>query len=257
MISDMKKLALQQLSDYRNNNPGTCFEDLDFILDMNSAYELQDTVTDLRVTEGEDIIGYKVGCTGSGTIGQFGMKGPIRGTLFGSELLRNKAELDFNLFNNLAIEGEMAVKTGVNGEVTSAFPVIELHNFVFRAPIKTLPELIANNGFNAGVVCPNLTWQKSTRYINQSAQLSVKINSEVIAVGDLWPLPQGPSGSIEWLEDNLKNSNHSIFSGNIILTGTSLGLYPVQPGDKIDVSINNETAVSCKVSAKTKMLNTS
>jgi len=249
----MKKLALQQLSDYRNINPGTCFDDLDFILDMNSAYELQDTVTDLRVTEGEDIIGYKVGCTGSGTTGQFGMKGPIRGTLFGSELLRNEAELDFNLFSNLAIEGEMAVTIGANGEIISAFPVIELHNFVFRAPIKTLPELIANNGFNAGVVCPDLIWQKSTRYINQSAQLSVEINSEVIAVGDLWPLPQGASGSIEWLEDNLKNWNRSILPGNIILTGTSLGLYPVQPGDKIDISINKETAVSCKVSAKTKM----
>ena len=249
----MRKLSLRQLSDYRNNNPGTCFDDSDFILDMNSAYELQDTVTDLRVTEGEDIIGYKVGCTGSGTTGQFGMKGPIRGTLFGSELLRNETELDFNLFSNLAIEGEMAVTIGANGEIISAFPVIELHNFVFRAPIKTLPELIANNGFNAGVVCPDLIWQKSTRYINQSAQLSVEINSEVTAVGDLWPLPQGASGSIEWLEDNLKNWNRSILPGNIILTGTSLGLYPVQPGDKIDISINKETAVSCKVSAKTKM----
>ncbi len=249
----MKQLALKQLSDYRNNNPGTCFDDLDFILDMNSAYELQDTVTDLRVTEGEDIIGYKVGCTGSGTTGQFGMKGPIRGTLFDSELLRNESELDFNLFTNLAIEGEMAVTIGANGEIISAFPVIELHNFVFRAPIKTLPELIANNGFNAGVVCPDLIWRESTQYINQSAQLSVKINSEVIAAGDLWPLPQGPSGSIEWLEDNLKSRNRSILPGNIILTGTSLGLYPVQPGDKIDISINKETAVMCEVSTKTKM----
>ena len=252
MIRDMRKLALQQLSDYQNNNPGTCFDDLDFILNMNSAYELQDTVTDLRVTEGEDIIGYKVGCTGSGTTGQFGMNGPIRGTLFDSELLRNESEIDFNLFTNLAIEGEMAVTIGANVEIISAFPVIELHNFVFRAPIKTLPELIANNGFNAGVVCPDLTWQGSTQYINQSAQLSVKINSEIIATGDLWPLPQGPSGSIEWLENNLKSWNRSILPGNIILTGTSLGLYPVQPGDKIEVSINNETAVSCKVSAKTK-----
>ncbi len=249
----MRKLALKQLSDYRNNNPGTCFDDFDFILDMNSAYELQDSVTGLRVTEGEEIIGYKVGCTGSGTTGQFGMKGPIRGTLFDSELLRNDVELDFNLFTNLSIEGEMAVTIGANGEIVSAFPVIELHNFIFRAPIKTLPELIANNGLNAGVVCPNLIWQESTQYINQSAQLSVKINSEVIAAGDLWPLPQGPSGSIEWLEDNLKSRNRSILPGNIILTGTSLGLYPVQPGDKIDISINKETAVSCKVSAKTKM----
>ena len=252
----MRKLALQQLSDYQNNNPGTCFDDLDFILDMNSAYELQDTVTDLRVTEGEDIIGYNVWCTGSGTTGQFGMKGPIRGTLFDSELLRNESEVNFNLFTNLAIEGEMAVTIGANGEIISAFPVIELHNFVFRAPIKTLPELIANNGFNAGVVCPNLTWQGSTQYINQSAQLSVKINSDIIATGDLWPLPQGPYGSIEWLENNLKNWNRSILPGNIILTGTSLDLYPVQPGDKIEVSINNETAVSCKVSAKTKISKT-
>ena len=252
MINDMGKLALQQLSDYRNNNPGTCFDDLDFILDMNSAYELQDTVTDLRVTEGEDIIGYKVGCTGSGTTGQFGMKGPIRGTLFESELLRNESELDFNLFTNLAIEGEMAVTIGTNGEIISAFPVIELHNFVFRAPMKTLPELIANNGFNAGVVCPDLTWQGSTQHVNQSAQLSVKINSEVIATGDLWPLPQGPSGSIEWLENNLKSWNRSILPGNIILTGTSLGLYPVQPGDKIEVSINEETPVRCKNKKKTQ-----
>ena len=81
MINDIGKLALQQLSDYRNNNPGTCFDDLNFIIDANSAYELQDKVTELRVGEGEDVIGYKVGCTGSGTIRQFGMEGPIRGAL--------------------------------------------------------------------------------------------------------------------------------------------------------------------------------
>ena len=256
MINNLRKLALKQLNDYRNNNPGTCFNDSDLILNIDAAYELQDTVTDLRVAEGEDIVGYKVGCTGSGTTHQFGIKGPIRGTLFGAELLKTGVELDLESFTNLSIEGEMAVKIGDHGEIISAFPVIELHNFVFRAPIKTLPELIANNGLNAGVVCPDLIWQKSTQCINQSAQLSVKINSEVIAVGDLWSLPQGPSGSIEWLKNNLKNSNRSILPGNIILTGTSLGLYPVQPGDKIDISINKEAAVSCTVSAKTKISKT-
>ena len=181
MIINLRKLAPKQLSDYRNNNPGTCFNDLDFILNMDSAYELQDAVTDLRVAEGEDIIGYKVGCTGSGTTGQLGMIGAIRGTLFDSELRRNESELDFNLFTNLAIEGEMAVKIGANGGIKSAFPVIELHNFVFRAPIKTLPELIANNGFNAGVVWPDLIWQKSTRYINPVSytHLTLPTNREV------------------------------------------------------------------------------
>ena len=61
MINDMRELALQQLSDYQNNNPGTCFDDLDFILNMNSAYELQDTVTDLRVTKAKILLVIKWG----------------------------------------------------------------------------------------------------------------------------------------------------------------------------------------------------
>ena len=86
MIRDIQKLASRQLYDYRTNNPGSCFKDPEFILDMSDAYELQAKVTKLRVAEGENIIGYKVGCTGPGTIKQFGMDGPIRGTLFSSEL---------------------------------------------------------------------------------------------------------------------------------------------------------------------------
>jgi 2-keto-4-pentenoate hydratase len=55
---------------------------------------------------------------------------------------------------NPAIEGEMALRIGVDGEIAAAFPVIELHQFVFRAPRKTLAELVANNGMNAGAVIP-------------------------------------------------------------------------------------------------------
>ena len=248
MTADFRNLAIRQLKDYRDNNPGTCFEDSNFILDVNSAYKLQDTVTELRVSQGEEVIGYKVGYTGSGTLRQFGMEGPIRGTIFASEILNNGAELDFSSFTNLAIEGEMAVRIGAKGEIASAFPIIELHNFVFRAPLKTLPELIANNGLNAGIVRPDLSWQKSTQYIEQSAQLSVKINSKIIATGDLWPLPNGATDSVEWLKTNLKDWNHSLLSDHIVLTGTPLGLYPVHPSDRIAVSINEEEIVGCTVS---------
>jgi hypothetical protein len=49
----------------------------------------------------------------------------------------------------------MAVRIGPDGEIEAAFPVIELHHFVFRGPRKTLPELVANNGINAGAVISN------------------------------------------------------------------------------------------------------
>ena len=87
------------------------------------------------------------------------MQGPIRGTLFNQEIHQSGATLNLNQFDNLAIEAEMAFQTGAGGEITSVFPVIELHNFVFRAPKKSLSELIANNGLNKGIILPDQNWK--------------------------------------------------------------------------------------------------
>jgi 2-keto-4-pentenoate hydratase len=105
-------------------------------MSVAAAYHLQDTVTRLRVEAGERVIGYKVGCTGPGTKAQFGMNGPIRGTLFQDEAHQNNAVINPNEFCQLAIEGEMAVKVDEDGQIKAAFPVIELHNFIFRAEQK-------------------------------------------------------------------------------------------------------------------------
>ena len=142
----IEHLAHRQLLDYQSNNPGTCFSEPGFSITVAAAYHLQDAVSRLRVEAGERIIGYKVGCTGPRTKAQFGINGPIRGTLFEGEARQNNAVINPNEFCQLAIEGEMAVKVDEDGQIKAAFPVIELHNFIFRAEQKTLSELIANNG---------------------------------------------------------------------------------------------------------------
>src|SRR5260221_5735339 len=78
------------------------------------------------------------------------MSGPIHARLFRSEIRNSGEMLQYDAYANLAIEGEMAVRIGTNGGIGAAFPVIELHHFVFRGPRKTLAELVANNGINAG-----------------------------------------------------------------------------------------------------------
>ena len=133
MTNQIHELALRQLKDYRSINPGTCFSEPDFSLDISNAYAVQDEVVRLRVQEAERVVGYKVGCTGPGTTKLFGMKEPIRGTLFDKKVLENGVNLDLNSFCNLAVEAEMAIKVGEEGQISFVFPVIELHNFVFRA----------------------------------------------------------------------------------------------------------------------------
>ena len=208
---------------------------------------MQDAVTDLRVKEGETVIGYKVGCTGPGTTKLFDMQGPIRGTLFESEFHECGVELHANNFCNLAIEAEMAIKIGKNGTIHSIFAVIELHNFVFRGPKKSLPELIANNGLNRGVILSRENWQTSAEVYGETSILSLEINGSEIDSGALWPMEGGPQSSLNWLERHLYDHELKITTGDIVLGGTALGLHQVQPGDRIDVKINGQIVVQCTV----------
>jgi 2-keto-4-pentenoate hydratase len=203
MTSELQALADRQWRDYRDREPGTCFSDLGFTLDLARAYELQDAVTALRISTGDRLVGYKVGCTGAGTVQQFGMEGPIRGCLFESEVRRHRETLDFHDFASLAIEGEMALRLGTDGTIAAVFPVIELHHFVFRGGRETLGELVANNGLNGGFVLPLEGWPSSQDYVERRGVLSVRINGRLIASGELWPLPGGVRASLEWLRNHL------------------------------------------------------
>jgi 2-keto-4-pentenoate hydratase len=243
----IRALADRQWRDYRARQPGTCFAEPGFALDLSEAYELQDAVTTLRVSAGDSLVGYKVGCTGPGTVRQFGMEGPIRGCLFESEIREHAHTVISHDFANLAIEGEMAARIGADGAVAAVFPVIELHHFVFRRARKTLPELVANNGLNGGFVLPHPDWLLSQEYIERRGELSVWINDRLIASGELWPMPGGVHASLGWLREHLAKAGRALLPGQIILAGTALDLYPVQAGDRIVVCVDNKVGVECPV----------
>lgn len=247
VLPSLEQIAEQQWRDYQARNPGRYFAESPDSLDLTQAYALQDAVSRLRTGDGDVVIGYKVGCTGPGTIEQFGMEGPVRGCLFRSELHRSGDIIDAHAHAGLAIEGEMALRIGPRGEVAEAFPVVELHNFVFHGPRKTLPELVGNNALNAGVVLPVGTGPWPMHHAGSAAKLTVRINGDLAGEGGLWPRPGGAQASVGWLRRHLAEHNLALEPGHLVLTGTPLGLYPVRPGDYISVSINGVWGVQCQV----------
>ena len=180
----------------------------------------------------------------------FGINGPIRGTLFDEEIHTNGVKLDPSNFCNLAVEAEMAIKVGELGQIDSVFPVIELHNLVFRAPKKSLSELIANNGLNKGIVLSEKNWESLPDAYEKLSVLSLEINGSIIDFGDLWPMTGGPLSSLNWLQKHLIDHDLILSAGDIILGGTALGLYPVRPGDEIGVKVNGVSAVQCFINSQ-------
>ena len=232
----IEELAARQIADYRRLTPGTFFGEQREPLTLEEAYCVQREVSLLRAHSGERVAGYKVGCTSAEIERRFGLRGPIYAVLFESELRQSGEQLDASAFANLAIEGEMAARIGEDGAIAAVFPVIELHNLVFRSNPKTLAELVVNNGLNAGVVLPDETMDlKAPEQRGASASLRVLVNGKSIEEGALWSLPGGARASLNWLEENLKRRGGSLLPGQLLLTGTPLGIHRVHPGDHVEV----------------------
>ena len=243
----LKTLAARQWHDYQRRTPGTYFAEARDWLTLDEAYAVQMKVARLRCDAGDAVVGYKVGCIGSGVVEQFGMSGPIHARLFRSEIRNSGERLQYNAYANLAIEGEMAVRIGPNGGIDAAFPVIELHHFVFRGPRKTLAELVANNGINAGAVISSHRTLMLEDWTT-ARTLCVVVNGVTIDAGALWAMRGGAAEAIEWLRDDLGRFGASLKPGDLVLAGTPLGLNPVKAGDHVIVLVDDREYVECRIS---------
>jgi 2-keto-4-pentenoate hydratase len=244
----LETLAARQWHDYKKRMPGTYFAQAEDTLTLDEAYAVQMEVARLRCAAGDAVVGYKVGCIGSGVVEQFGMSGPIHARLFRSEVRNSGEQLQYDAYANLAIEGEMAVRIGRNGGIEAAFPVIELHHFVFRGPRKTLAELVANNGINAGAVISNRHTALMLPDWTAARTLSVAVNDITIDTGALWAMGGGAAEAIEWLRDDLGRFGASLKPGDLVLAGTPLGLNPVKPGDHVTVLVDDCKYLECRIS---------
>ena len=83
-------------------------------LSLDEAYAVQNLVADMRVRGGEQVVGFKVGCTSEAIRSQFGLTEPISGRLFSPHVFSEGITVDFNDYANCAIEPEMVLTIGVD-----------------------------------------------------------------------------------------------------------------------------------------------
>ena len=244
--NQLEQLARQQLADYDAHRPGSAFEDPKFILSVDDAYRLQIQVAKLRAARGEQVAGYKVGCISHEVRTQLGVKSPMFGHLFDSELFPSGVNLDPRHFEGLAIEGELAVRLAQDvagaGDldrcgsalIALIFPVIELHNLVFRRAAPSGPELIANNAIQAGVVLPSEE-HVSVRGAIVQHSLEVRRNGESLGVARAEELLADALANLRLLVELLAEFGIRLEKGQLLLTGSPLPLYRVTGGDRVEV----------------------
>ncbi len=243
MVVDLDELARRMLAAYDGRTQGELFGEL---IDLTTvqAYALQAQVARLRAQRGENVIGYKVGCTSKPIQVQLGVKEPIFGRLFDTECHPSGVRLSAARYANLAIEGELAIRLSQDlprhpladeeyaGAIGSVFPVIELHHYVLPMHGRPATALIASGGMQAGLV-------RAVRETACSGQipavqdLDVTIDDRLAGTTcEPWTMG-GPATTLRWLSARLAEWGLQILRGQVILTGSALSLFPVQPGSRV------------------------
>jgi 2-keto-4-pentenoate hydratase len=109
-------------------------------LSIDDAYEVQRRVIAARQSQGETVVGYRVGCTSKAIREQFGLSEPICGRLMAPHVYHGDTTLDWSDYVNLAVEPEFVLQIGrdVRSEVEDekelvdaiewVAPGIEVHN---------------------------------------------------------------------------------------------------------------------------------
>jgi 2-keto-4-pentenoate hydratase len=256
--SELNRMAARQLRDYDRKQPGTLFETHSGMT-VDDAYALQTAVTRLREERGERVIGYKVGCTSPAIQQQFGFGQPVFGRLWNSECHVSGVQLPSSQFAQSAIEGEFAVCLAANvnpgasvaelmAAIESVFPVIELHNYVFRSASPTAAELIANNAIHAGIVRPRVSSIKDIP-LSPESQLVIEVNGVLVESFRGSELGDTVLRSLRWLADILPQHGLALAPGQIILTGSLMRLIPVSPNSHIRVEGGRWGAVETEIGA--------
>jgi 2-keto-4-pentenoate hydratase len=257
MNTSIPILAQRQLADYDKHRPSSMFRNGAGILTASEAYGLQIEVAKLRIERGEALAGYKVGCTNAAIRTQLGLYEPVWGHVFATEIAKTGDVLRLSRFDCLGVEGEFAfrinqdipnsdwLRENRSRAVVSAFPVIELHNYVFRAGIPTTEELIANNALHAGVVLPVREPRVWDPVKLHDEEISIRRNGETVAVASGREVDSTPLESLMWLADQLREFGFHLKRNHVVLTGSPLPMVVPHPGDRIAVQCNRLGSAEC------------
>ena len=253
MMMDVTGLAERQLSDSDAVQPGSMFAE-SLTLSEEHAYAIQAEVCRLREQRGEEVIGYKVGCTSPGIQQQLGIDHPVFGRLWNSGCWHSGEMLSRSRFDHLAIEGELAVRlaTGltcgdtseaaIHAAIESVFPVIELHHFVFRGSEPSAAELIANNAIHAGVVLPA---DPGVTLEDGSGVLRIEMNGSEMAHVTEEQSRVTVMNSLGWLVQELADHGIDLEAGQVVLCGSVADLFPMREAGQVTVSTERAGAVTC------------
>lgn len=244
----------QQIQQISLQNPDITLED---------AYAIQRTWVQLKIEEGREMKGHKIGLTSKAMQYSSQISEPDYGTLLDDMFFDDGSDIPADRFIVPRIEVELAFilakpLTGPNCTIFDVYnatdyiiPALEIidarcHNIdpETQRPRKVF-DTISDNAANAGVVMggrPIKPDALDLRWISALLYRNGVIEESGVAAAVL----NHPANGVAWLANKLHPYGVQLEAGQVILGGSFTRPVPARPGDTFHVDYGSMGAISCR-----------
>lgn len=215
-------------------------------LSLEQAYQVQDHYIAARVSSGEHVIGWKIGCTSKAIQQQFGLAQPICGRLLRPHVYEDGSRFSVADFVDCAVEPEMVFHIGTDlsddmdqaalrNSIAAITAGIELHNYRFWYGKPSSQELIASNGIHAALVVGQR--RELSPHTNLALEeISILVNEAVAVAGTGAEIMGGPLNSLRWLVQHLAKRGQRVRAGDLVIPGSAVKLVNITAGDSVEAT---------------------
>ena len=230
---------------------------------LTEAYDLQEALNVALTDAGlGNVVGHKVGCTSRVMQEYMKISHPCSGSIFQHSVYKSPVSLSSNLFNNVGIECEIAVRlskdcppsgepytlSSVFERVKSCMSAIEIVDNRYE-DFRTLDleTMVSDDFFQAACVLGKeiTDWQN----INLADVTGRAIVNEVeVETGQGSDILGHPFEALAWLANHKIARKNYLRSGEIVLLGSVVRTQWLSPGDKARIEIDELETISVEFS---------
>lgn len=262
----MKNLSVDQIESFahtlhqarKNKREVEPFSKIHGEYSLEDSYKVQNRGIELRLEDGEKIIGYKMGLTSKAKMEQMGLHTPIYGVLTGPMQIQNKGT--FPLKEHVHPKTEPEIYFITNRELSGSLNVEDVPQVCDRIGVAleildsryqgfkyfSLPDVIADNASSSHFVLGDSV-PSATVLDWASLKIELLANDALKEAATGGAILGNPLKSLCELVSLLSKDGRSLPKGSIVLAGAATTAIALEPGQNAEARLEGVGAVSFQV----------
>lgn len=227
-------------------------------LGMLDGYAIQQCLVSRLLSDGERIIGYKLGLTSKPMQELLGVDQPDFGPVFASTVFTDGALVEVDAFIAPRVEAEIAVTLGedltgpdctparAKAALASATAAIEIVDSRIRDWKIKLADTIADLASNGAIVLGGQAVPVTDMDLRLIGMAFTR-NGELVATGAGAAALGDPAATVAWLANTLHPMGVTLKAGQVIMTGALHAMIPLQSGDVFRADFDHLGSVTIRM----------